>query len=253
MGLDARVRCNCRAEGRTPPLPFPEAWLTHDSAEDQLVLRPEHDTDANWHRLHEWERTACAHRGAWFEHVGNWGSVRAFQEAARRAGLTTLATMIPAGNGGTVSPEDARRALEELGRLDHLGERVFLVDAETGVELQGAIESYDGLFRLSGPEGIDVGLRPTELFVRDRATGQELFRSARFTQTRDGDRFVWTDVATGATFATRSPLAAWESEPARQLHVVQRPVTAADFGHVTEPLRRILGASEATGNPVVWS
>lgn len=247
MGLDARVRCNCRAEGRTAPLPFPEDWLVHDAEEDCLALKPEHDSDANWHRLHEWQRTACAHRGAYQEHIGNWGSVRAFQEAARRAGLTTLATMIPAGNGGTVTPDQARQALDELQRLDNLGERVFLRDAETGEELQAAVESYDGLFRLGGAEGVDVGLRPTELFVRDRGTGEEVFRSARFTQARQGERFVWTDQETGRTFRTTSPL-----EAARVLQVVQRPVTSADFEHVTEPLRRILGACEATGNPLVW-
>lgn len=246
MGLDARVRCNCRAEGRTPPLPFPEEWLVHDPQEDCLALKPEHDTDANWHRLYEWERRACAHRGAYQERIGNWSSVRGFQEAARRAGLTTLATMIPAGNGGTVSPGQARQALDELQRLDDLGERVFLTDAATGEELQAAVESYDGLFRLGGADGVDVGLRPTELFVRDRATGEEVFRSARFTQAQDGERHVWTDQETGRTFRTTSPL------DASVLQVVQRPVTPADFAHVTEPLRRILGACEATGNPLVW-
>lgn len=59
MGLDAFVRCNCYREGKTKPLPFPEArlYIDEDGYWDLHEEGLSEEEAEEWYqRLLEWER-----------------------------------------------------------------------------------------------------------------------------------------------------------------------------------------------------
>lgn len=177
-------RARCRDLERVPvddlpaPLVLPACHLfvAHARA---LGLVHDWDTDENWTRFTRWEDSACAHELYFREHIGNWPSVRLFQDAAALAGLPELVELLPGGNGGLVPLEEGRRALEALARfraLPEVGTGVALVDAESGSKLQVMIERYEGIFQWGGDD-VDYGLRRVDFFARRRSAEEVLFRS----------------------------------------------------------------------------
>ncbi|QDT52237.1 hypothetical protein Pan44_02460 [Caulifigura coniformis] len=62
MGLDATVMCTCLRDGTITEPPFPREWLTVDD-EENVCLKGEHDSDANWRAFDRWMLSCCRHEG----------------------------------------------------------------------------------------------------------------------------------------------------------------------------------------------
>jgi len=88
----------------------------------------------------QWKISACEHEDMDYAtaHIGNWPWVRMFQDALGNLDPRTyesLAGVIPAANGGTVSPERAAACLRELEHFALEGavlEQVVLRDEDSG-------------------------------------------------------------------------------------------------------------------------
>jgi hypothetical protein len=173
MGLDAFVRCRCWEDGKIVPPPQLATHVILDSEEDSLRL------DLPWQTHHaehaafrQWMEHCCPHPRTCFvlEHISNWAGVRAFQDKLREIGLDrfpTLAAIIPRSNGGLVSPAQSAVALVELGgfEISDLGEKIVLIDADTGDEIHVYIAAYQGTFCFA-PQNWSAGIDPFGYFIR---------------------------------------------------------------------------------------
>ncbi|MGI9414706.1 MAG: hypothetical protein ACR2PM_13615 [Hyphomicrobiales bacterium] len=215
-------------------------------------------------------------------HIANWGGYRLFQQALGDVGwerFPVLHAELPDVNGGFMSAEQAGRVLAELDAfLDCgvIGEKTVLLDTSTEEELYQRIAAYDGVFILSGSTGVDVGLEASGVFVRDRGTGEELFRAQRLRQfkpdaspvTGDDNGIVWENLDTGQCYAARlaipGKVVPWDNgewqnaegkvrrEYPSELHVEVAPWRAEEFRAIVDALKTVSAASVETGNPVIW-
>jgi hypothetical protein len=283
MGLDASVMCNCWKLGLAREPPFPRDHLETDQ-DGYLNLRPEFDTKEYWTPFWDWSQTCCAHEGMDYasEHIANWSGYRLFQEALEKAGwhqFPVLGAELPNANGGRTNSTQAKLALAELEifrQLPSLGQNAALVD-HSGFVIFEFIASYEGVFILSGPSGVDVGVAEFEFFIRDRHTGVDLFRARRVRQTlidpRDDNRLyegrvefqnLDTETVCITTVAVSGRTIPWPDgqlqndngqfrcEYPEQFQVEMREVLPSHFDYIVNPLLRIFQASVTTGNPVRW-
>lgn len=284
MGLDATVRCNCFEEGLTKPPPFPLNWLILRE-DGYFGLRPEADVAENWRQFEEWEKTCCEHKQmeAASEHISNWSGYRLFQAALENVGwenFPLLAKELPNANGGLMASEAAASALFELDlfrRQPFIGQNAAIIDSKSGYVIFEHISAYEGVFVLDGLSGIEMGVGEFEFFVRERTTGNDMFRATRVRQTFIDPvdenvlylgRVQFHDVVTGAKFVGHSAVwgrdIAWpdgrmqnddgqiKSERVEEFHVEVRDQVPADFDYVLNPLTKVFQASVKTGNPVRW-
>jgi hypothetical protein len=252
MGLDAVVACNCLVRGVARPAPVPvhideDGWLAPVDDADRMTFEA-------------WRRDCCPHPDLEHtcERIGNWSMFRSFQEALEESGLSrfpTLARVLPGGNGGQVLPVDARACLAELAmfRRDYRHQRPVLVDAETGEILREHIASYDGVFAMLGPEGIDVGFDGDGLFVVPCGTRAVIFQARRVELRADaGGGTELVDLDSGASHVTRKRISLDTFAGRSRVEVRQSVRTAADHAHVLDALERVFRASIENGNPVLW-
>ncbi len=264
MGLDARVRCRCWEEGKTTPCPFP-GLVELDRSCDSVELKP----DAAWNleqelRFDRWRSSCCAHEDMAYARarISNWYGVRLFQQTLCDLGRDRFATLlaeIPDGNGGLTSPAAAAAALAELDAFEQirdLGRDAILVDAENSTRLYHSIAAYDGIFFLSGRgDRLAMGVDADGFFLIGRE-GDERFRSRDFAQRQLGEAaFEFRDLATGRSHVCDNGVSCAGPGSARypshlRIDIVNRQ--AADFQYILVPLRQILAASVAVGNPVAW-
>ncbi|MBO2447052.1 hypothetical protein J4573_08120 [Actinomadura barringtoniae] len=267
MGLDAFVRCRCWQDGLTSEPPVPRALIAED-AEGYLDLTiPYEGNEELHHAFGAWVLSgACPHEDMEqaMVRVSNWSGYRAFQETLRQAGcerFPVLCAELPNGNGGSMEPELAARALDELAHFrqgDLPVHETRLVDAETGGTLATHIAGYRGVFVWDGSTGHQAGVDPRGFFVRDlEEPHEERFRAVRLAQKRIADRQVeFTDLDRGTTTVIElsGPIGA---EPdgtyPGELKVVTERVTAAAFAYILEPLTTVFSASVEIGNPVMWT
>jgi hypothetical protein len=283
MGLDASVMCNCYRDGKTTEPPVPREWLEVDG-EGHLDLKAGCGPDGRWADLYGWKESCCEHEGmnCASEHISNWSGYRLFQAVLEEVGwehFPVLRRELPEVNGGLTDSRSSRLALAELDsfmEVGELGPATVLVDSSTGEALYEYVAAYDGVFIRSGDDGVEVGLGEFELFVRDSATGADLFRASRvrlFTPdgapiTAGADRVVWEDPDTGRRYDSSFPITGgpipWDDgrwtddrgvcrfEYPAELHVDRHPRTVHDFDDIVRALRVVFTASVETGNPVRW-
>ncbi|MEV2275489.1 hypothetical protein AB0I72_07870 [Nocardiopsis sp. NPDC049922] len=268
MGLDAFVRCRCWQDGLTNPLPVAREFVTEVEGDLCLTL-PWEGSEESHARFDRWvAEGACPHpdmeRAS--EHIANWSGYRLFQHALDAGGgqirFPVLCARLPDANGGTLEPEEARLALEELCRFDglaDLGTKTILLDEDTGQTVTTHVAAYRGVFIYA--RAYRAGIDPGGFFLWDGGADPptELFRSRRFTQEALADRsvrFTALDRAAEVTLAEIAPLgAARRSDTAgypRRLRVDTVRRTPQEFAHIVQPLTAVCEASVETGNPVIW-
>lgn len=174
MGLDATVRCRCWENGTlTSPPPHGEHVRLDEMEQCVFLDLPWNAENREKHDAFEkWLASCCPHpqMEAAAEWISNWNGLRAFQSRLQELGLEKfpiLSAVLPNANGGLVSPEQSRQALEELERFaqGHAGNKVVLADVETGEALQEYIAVYQGWF-MCGPGGWEGGVDPEGFFIR---------------------------------------------------------------------------------------
>jgi hypothetical protein len=274
MGLSAHVFCNCLKEQKTTLPPMCRELIYIDDDGFINMRYPDGVTDNEqddlWHELSLWAENCCSHPDMHFcsEHVGNWSSVRELQQAVcdKEVSYPSLASIFPYANGGQVSVETARLCLKELELFCHNIAKqagLFLVNAKTDRVIYSYIESYGGIFFMDGITGIDVGFDYNGLFVIERKSGKEHFRSLRFLQEALPDEYkvsnggkkhtihpsMLTDTASGNKFKVDFTL---DNEKHSEFQIVSRSLTADDFYSI-EPLKKLFSASIETGNSIYWS
>lgn len=268
MGLDAHVKCSCFKNGLAAALPFDEALLTCDEEGYFDVKRLPEMSVVEYRelerQLYNWECHACSHHKMYYcsTWVGSWPAVRAFQQAMEQIGVEhfpVLHNAIPDGNFGKLKVEQAAAALAELKLFEAritAYVNVFLVDATSGETLYDYIAVYNGEFAWNYARKSVTGFDPAGFFIRDRDSGRELFRSMYFIQRlkpafwRKQPEIILADLESDQRICIDSAIGG--EARFRVFKVQQRKLTAEDY-YVVPPLRKLLNASLATGNPVIWT
>ncbi len=285
VGLDATVMCSCFRLGQTCSPPFPRDWL-HIDAEGYLNLKPEYDSVDRAVEVCRWMETCCHHPNmdAASEHIANWPGYRLFQQAMGKVGwdrFPILRRELPEANGGLTAPSAASMALAELDEFRRCGEvttTICLVDTAKNIVLQKQINAYEGIFIRDGRSGLEAGIDGSGFYLRDRESGVELFRAARFRQTLqapqryrpgpEAGRVLFHDLDSGREFECRTavpgrtipwPDGRMEDDRGRcnfeyppELHVESRAEKPSDFEHIVGPLEKVFRASIEFDNPVRW-
>ncbi|WP_350278250.1 hypothetical protein [Kribbella sp. HUAS MG21] len=187
-------------------------------------------------------------------HIGNWSGYRRFQWALGAVGwgrFPVLRRVLPEGNGGEVSPEDAGEALRELADFSTagvIGIRAELYD-ESGALVATQNPAFGGLFTM-GP-GYRVGIDDNGLFVTG-GDDEELFRARRIGQRTADDGCAWlTDLDHPSRGETLVPTVL--PGGASRLLTRSRPYSAGDFAYTVEALTKIFRASVEIRSPVYWT
>lgn len=250
---------------------FPKEWIRYDG-EHYFLDVPEKEDESYWiEQFYLWMESCCEHPDmeAATERISNWGGYRKFQQALARAGwehFPTLYEELPDYNQGQTSPEQAKKALDELRYFQEeadLGTITLLVDSETNKAIYSYIEAYGGSFLWDPQEKITFGIDEHDFFIRgfsgtSLSTSQceELFRSMRFEQKVDkpvnGKRHVvFRDLETGKRFIC-GHFVDYNNRAPQFLHIEKRKATASDYDYILEPLTTVFQAAVETGNPVNW-
>jgi len=265
MGLDALVPCRCWVDGLTPEPPIDRSLLEY--SEGDLFVRSSDNSDLDEliemdKVLNAWLETCCPHPDLAYctERVDNWAAVRTFTYLANQLDdgrLGMLCNLMPAVNGGEVTPADAQRCLDELDVMRTLaqGQTVcFLSDATTGEEIFEYSPAYDGLLRMH--RRIQSGFDPGGIFAEtsdsDESSFNEAFRAMRVIQRvvgeSDGHPIVrWI----GDNNAEFESVGLGIGEGNREWQVTSRPLAWADVPCV-DKLTNLLRASVKIDMPVFW-
>jgi hypothetical protein len=203
-------------------------------------------------------------------YVANWKGYRAFLDALECLGwehFPILQAELPGRNDSLTPPNAARRALRELDYFRQHADaatKAFLVDSERGLDVGTSSSILGGALTLDNRTGFDIGFDANGFFVRDRwELNRILFRARRVEQRLiqpETLKVEYVDLDTGRTFACSTPFGkvvtgddGLQRMHLQQMHIEQRPVSAAYFDYIYEPLTEIFQASLATDNPVRWS
>ncbi len=259
MGLAAFVPCRCWEEGRCKPPPDGYE-IFRDPEVGLLDAVNSRDPNLPSEELDHWRYRSCEHEDGEYasEHISNWSGVAAFRDELSRLSdlFPVLLAEIPSVNGGSISPELASAALQELAAFERsqLGPLVRLVAVPTGEHIAKRVDAYDGVFLLDGRSGYDIGLDDSGLFIRSGATREVVFRSKRFTQSSAGEETKFTDIDSGrgVQLPVRMLGGAIELPPPSELKVVTGRHIPSDFEYITSPLRRIFEVSIRVGSPIFW-
>jgi hypothetical protein len=258
VGLDAYVYCRCWQDGLAAPPPVGPVGFDEDGCLNLLL--PWEGNEAAHDAFNTWLMRACLHEQMEQagEHVSNWAGLRLFQQALQAAGwsLPALHAGLPNTNGGSMPAAQAARVLEELDSFEsraRIEDATVLVDEATGRVLMTYIAAYDGVIIL-GP-GYRAGVDPNGFFVLDSTADPPvtLFRAVQFgQQVLPGGEVEFTGGGRKVRVAM-SPVGEPKAAPPQRLAVKTQPQSAADFGYIMGPLRRLSEASVVTGNPVIWT
>lgn len=271
MGISASVLCTCYPEGKTTPCPAAEHFHYDPSAAPALDLGYE-DSEALHEAFQRWLTTCCEHPGMVYalEFIASWRGYRAFSDALDELGsekFPLLTAQLPDGVDGISSAADAAGMLDEIARFEALQTVVtqaVLVDSERGQDISMGSQVLGGALTMDRVTGYDLGFDERGFFVRDRwEMNRELFRALRVEQQllhpeellveyvdRDSERRFQCRVPFGKVMPGEDGLPRMALQ---FFHVELRPTTPMRFLYILEPLKRILQASVATGNPVRWA
>lgn len=278
MGLDASVRCRCFEDGKLNPGPVPISDLYIDE-EGNLASRTldrarrEYDYrrfDARYGALSdefdEWLSQPCEHEdGAQCsEWVSNWSGVAEFRALVEQCGgeqeFPILSTMLPSGNGGFFPVDKASTALEELDRFTKavVDASVWeLREAEHGEVVRTWAKTGDPAWMM-GPRDY-VGAQGGYVFFRH--AGRPDVRTSHFKQVPSGEpdkgrcrrmRIIALDTGeTTETFDSLGPEGMPKVEREFRVTSGNMPLYEGKYG-TAERLRKLLIASQETGNPIRW-
>jgi len=276
MGLDAFVRCNCYEEGKTKPLPFNKDWLFLNEDGIFEILFPEGvPQEEQWaleDELTLWLETCCEHEELYrcYTRVGNIHGIdkfcRALEQSERGSNkYEILLNNIPAGNYGMIDISVNAQIAAKLDEFcKQLSEEtgIFLIDVKTGDTHSSCVESTfveryrkEGIYIELDKDGVSV------VEVDDiNKVSKLLFRSMHFTHEilPEEKKVLLTDVATKQQIVTIFPSFKhpFNETPScngmKELKVIRRPFKPEEFLAIGA-LRKLLQASEETGNPIYWS
>jgi hypothetical protein len=286
MGLEASVMCNCYAQGRTTPPPFPERFFINEAGFPDLRPAEGRDAEQDMQRLYEWLRTCCEHPGMVYAsiYIANWPGYMDFLDALEAIGaehVPTLLGELPIENSGLTKADAAAKALVELAdfrSMDVVDTKIFVVNGDTGERLYWYVPEHGGVFIWDGQNGHNIGVDEEGLFIADAwEHSRIIFRARRMEQTllepelieQTGyGRVVYTDQDSEQRFEGKTPIPGKELpwpdgrmrndegrfrlEYPRLLRAEEQGITPDFFTPIVESLDSILRASVEMGNPVRW-
>jgi hypothetical protein len=216
-------------------------------------------------RVYEWQQTACEHPDMEYatEWIANWFGYNKFKKALSKIGrlyFPTLFAELPKNNGGSTSHWDALICMWELELFQQKAnfEAIFLLNAETGNEMNSYIAPYQGIILIDTTRDYDYGIDREGFFVFDRRNSKYLFRSTQFNQYKgENEQTQFIDALTGTEFKSTSTihdfsLSLKEQIVPQNLRVEIRQVDAEYFSYILQPLTKVFQASIETQNPVCW-
>jgi hypothetical protein len=284
MGLEASVMCTCYADGKTRPFPLDGTFFINEQGFPDLMAKNLGEDERRI--FYHWLRTACEHPGMiqGAVYISSWPDYAALLLAFEAVGwddFPQLDSEMPSQEP-SVTPAAAVPAMrEELARfraLPTVGEKIFVIDAETGDRMYARIPEHGNTFIWDGESGLNIGVDHDGIFFTDAWDGDKvLFRShhleqellePELTDQRLPGRVLYTDIETGRTFECKTPIPGGEipwpdgrmrdDEERFRLHYPRQvamqiqPVTPEYFAPLLDQIDAILQISEATGNPVRW-
>ena len=286
MALEASVMCNCYAERRATPPPFPERFFINEAGFPDLRPVDDSDPEEEMQRLYEWLRTCCEHPGMVYAsiYLANWPGYMDFLDALDEIGTTRVPTLLaelPVESGALTQSDSAAKMLAELEAfraMDVVDTKIFVVNGETGERLYWYVPEHGGVFIWDGQNGHNIGVDEEGLFIADawehsriifraRRMEQILLEPELIEQTGYG-RVAYTDLDSGRRVEARTPIPGKELpwpdgrmrnyegrfrlEYPRILQAEEQSVSPAFFALVVDQLEAILRASVEMGNPVRW-
>jgi len=278
MGIDAHVFCDCLKKNRTTPPPFPPGRIVQRDGEWQLDV-PHQGHEQEYDDLDRWVTNACPHpRMVLVSESATWESLIKFLTAAQSCGRVHFPTVVGQFSKpeGEIPSRLAKLALQELcafNKGEHEGKLTWLVDSETGQEIEQYVPSRRGvIYWGTSSHRFEIGVRKNGFFVVKRRSGKwkwfsrPIFRSMRIEQElfKDPEGHEWakyTDRDSGRTCVTDRPLQfpvprftknGMEFDAPRFAQVEERPVNPRDYFEITASLMRVFEASRDTGNSVFF-
>lgn len=281
MGLVASVACTCYITGRATPPPVPHDRIGMVQGYPELRgadLDPE-----IWLTFDTWREHACAHPGMneASARIGQYSSVGAFRDTLAEIGwahFPVLQAELLTSSGSATSASAARAALHELTYFAaHVTEAMMtvLVDTDTGALVERFVSPYLGhVYWRSATQQVEIGLDHDGLYIYRsfdppypaahlRRIEQHLLEPERIEASGVG-QVQYTDLDTGETFIRTTAITRDAvpydgrvvrrscAEYPRRMQVERRPLDAAVFAFLVEPLTIVFKAAAETGNPVCW-
>lgn len=284
MGLEASVMCTCYADGKTRPFPLAGRFFINPNGFPDVEM-PSLGEDER-RIFYQWLRTACEHPGMIQSavYIASWPDYAALLLALEAVGwdnFPNLDAQLPNQEPSLTPAAFVPAMRAELARvraLSTMGEKIFVIDAETGDRLYAHVPEHGNTFIWDGENGLNIGVDHDGIFITDGWDGDKVVFRARqlqqellepeLTEQRLPGRVRYTDVETGRTFECKTPIPGGEipwpdgrmrddeerfrlSYP-RQIAMQSQALTPDYFAPLLEQIDTILQASEATGNPVRW-
>lgn len=276
MGLDAFVPCNCLSEGKTTEPPVDKTWIMCDE-DGYYNLNPEYSDDADLNdKIYDWSEHCCEHPGMHlWKSICNWYGLRAFQQALINLDgecFPILTTQLPNVNGGSMSVENARKALEELDVFEqniHKVRNVYLINEENNQTVYEYIDEYKGKVMYSKP--YSLGFNINGLYIIESESNRIVFQGKHVTQQiyvhpewirrlakvlhikmKPVRKVSWINRETKECFNTSWGLSVYGADYPKGFTVEERAINVDDYQDIIISFRKIFEASIQMNRPVFW-
>lgn len=274
MSYSGIVICRCYQDGITAKPPY-EEYVVFD--ENGLNIDyPYPDNDQNWDDFYQkdtsfkdWKSNSCQHKDMEFvdEFLTNSSGMAAFRVALQESGgvdkFPTIIAELPTCNGGCMSADKAKKVLEELEIFEKSNQKqtkIYLRNTGTDHIIAICEEDSHSIFAFFAKDycyaldknGFFILRREIE---NERELHYEVFRSNNFRIVNDANkRTTVINQNSIQRFTGAIPLEENIEYPSVQNYNVKiKQEQVSDYcGYITEPLRKLVEGSIATGNPIHW-
>lgn len=276
MGLDAFVRCNCLKEGKTTEPPIDRTWIISED-DGYYYLDPKYATDTDLEKqLYDWSKNCCIHSGMKIdEHISNWAGLRVFQEILDKIGIEhfpVLSRQLPEMNGGSLSVESAKAALQELEGFEQKTQaltNIYLINVDNNQPIYQYVDAYEG--KIMWSKAYSAGFNANGFYIVKSDTDEILFQGKRITQKvytypnwlyrfakifniklKTVRKACWINQDTNAHFYIPWGISVDGKEYPKELIVEERTTDISDVEYIIGQFRKIFQASIEMNNPVFW-
>lgn len=265
MSLVAIVYCRCVEQGKASAPPFSTKLLVSDEeGRLTLTLTEGHEKQLLKEQKHQWEKDCCSHPWRHYlnEWIGDWPGVQMLYSALHELGthnFPTLLECIPLANTGTVSPEQSKKALQELEVFQESlcrGEfRLVSLVSNDDRELCSIAYSQGRCIYFTDKH--EFWLDGNGLKILSRSNEEPVFESKHFSQEYLDDKAqtLFVDKTSGAKYLGAGDIRiqdATNPEIPAEFKVEERLCSSDGFDYIVIPLKKAFQASVEISRSLIW-
>lgn len=274
MSYSGFVICRCYQDGKTSKPPYEEYVVFDENGLNFDYPYPE--KDENWddfyqkdNAFEDWKSNSCQHEEMEYvdEFLSNSSGMAAFRNALQQSGgmdkFPTIITALPTCNGGCMPADKAKKVLEELESFEKCNQKqtkIYLKNKETENVIAICEEDSYSIVALFDKD-YRYALDKNGFFILHREIENEeelhyeVFRSKNFRIVNDAEKKT-TIIEENSIQRFRGGIPMEENieYPSVQNYSIEiKEEQLSDYcSYITKPLRKLLQASIATGNPIHW-